>query len=143
VEELQLNIVWPHQVEALWPQIGPWVVLAIGEAADHSDVEFIKRQCVCGNAVPFVLSRNNSIEVVLICETAFYGGRKTLVLRWLCGKERHNWLCYIHLVEDYAYANNFERLELWGRKAWERELKGYGFAHEFTVLGKYVTKRVH
>jgi hypothetical protein len=143
MENFCLTIVHPHNVEAMWPEVGPWILQAVGEQCDTTDALYIKEQCIRGNATIFIVHKDERIEAVLVTEAAFYGGKRTLVLRWLSGSKRHAWLEFIHYVEDYAFTHGFERLELWGRKAWEREMRPYGFAHEYTVLGKFLTKRVH
>lgn len=143
METLQLNLVGSHSIEDNWSAVGPWIIQAMGEGADAWDVNYIKQQATIGNAQIFVLSRYEIIEAVLVTESAFYGGRKTLVLRWFSGRLEDSWLKWIFMLEDYALKSGYERLEVWGRKGWERKLRDYGFGHEFAVLGKHITKRAH
>lgn len=143
LEELHLELVHPANVEDIWPVVGPWILNAVGPLADASDVAQIKNQAVCGNSNIIILRKNRNIELVLVTEACFYGGRKTLVLRWMSGKMENHYLSWIFMLENYALKAGFERLEVWGRKGWERKLKPYGLAHEYTVLGKHLPQRAH
>lgn len=143
MEEICLTLIPPYQVETSWPVLGPWIVQAVGEDADASDVTYIKHQAETGQATIMALTINGVVGVVLVCESALFGGKKTLVLRWLSGAKINDWLKYYSYVEEHAFQHGYERIEVWGRKGWEKQLRPYGFWHEFTVLGKFVTKRVH
>jgi len=144
MEALRIVIVHPLNVEDNWPIVEPYILAAIGIEAQPCDLEYIKRQALTGNARIWIVQRNFNIEAVLVTETVFYGGKKTLVIRWASGKGKLM-LCkdIMDSVETYAYHEGYERLEAWGSKGWERILQPLGFRHEFTIVGKFLAKRMH
>ena len=142
MEQIHLDIVHPLAVEENWTIVAPYILQAVGEEVDKTDVEYIKAAAQRGVAQIWVIHRAKHIEAVLVTETAFYGGRRTLVLRWLAGVEVEEWLDLLSYVEDWAYANQYERIEVWGRKGWEKVLRTQQYLHQFTVLGKPLARRL-
>lgn len=150
MENVQLiyTLVHPSTLEEKWPALGPWVVQAIGDEVNYMDVEYVKAQVLCGNCCIWVGHASehyeaNAIEVVLVCEIAFYCGMRTLVLRWLSGRNMPSWLAHLPHLENWASCQGFVRMEIWGRKGWERELKPHGYKHDTTRLSKFLARSIH
>jgi len=146
--EIQLILLRPQDIDYAWQYIGPWVVQAIGNEAAFMDVEYIKDKARMGNCLIWVghsppYSDPNNIEVVLICEVAFYCNIRTLILRWLSGKNMENWFHHLDQLELWASRSGFLRMEVWGREGWKRMLKSHGYAHEYTHLAKFLRGRVN
>jgi hypothetical protein len=142
MEEVRVTVLLPMDIELHWLTVAPWIVQAVGEGVDDTDMKYIKQQALAGAAQIWVV-RKKDIEAVLVTEAAFYGGRRTLILRWLCGKRIDEWAAILEAVELWAYENQFERVEAWGRKGWEKVLRPLQYTHEFTVLGKSLARRMH
>lgn len=147
IVHLDYLLLHPASVEEAWPLVGPWVVQAIGNDADVTDVEYIKAQAQRGNCQLWIGYKDKlcaeTIEVVLICEAAFYCNLKTLVLRWLSGKNMDNWIEHLPVLENWASANGFLRMEVWGRFGWKHVLKPHGYRHGFTQLYKFLPRSIH
>lgn len=143
MENLQLDQIHPLQIENVWGEIGPWILQAVGEGYDVADANYIKETAQRGASIIWVVHVQNKIEAVLVTEQAFYGGKRTLVLRWFTGRGVKDMLHLYNLIEDWAFKNGYEYIEAWGHRGWEKVLKPYGFTHQFTVVGKPIMKRMH
>jgi hypothetical protein len=142
MEKIQLKILDPIDIANYWATVGPWILTAVGEGVDDTDVNYIRSQALAGAAQIWIVSRKD-IEAVLVTEAAFYGGRRTLVLRWLCGTLVEAWEDILTALEEWAYHNHFEYIEAWGRKGWDKVLRPMGYSHQFTIVGKTLIRRFH
>jgi hypothetical protein len=143
VEEVLLTIIHPSNVLDNWGAVAPWILQAVGDGVDASDVIYIQQQAMSGSAQIWVAEKAHKIEAVLVTEVAFYGGQKTLVLRWLAGHASEDWIDYLDYLENWAATNGYHRVEAWGRKGFEKVLRPYGYRHEFTVIGKPLARRLN
>lgn len=131
------QLVHPANVEEYWHMVAPWIAQAIGESDAWYDLEAIKKGAKEGLCRLWIgRDQNQEIDLVLVTETWYMDGRKVLVLRWLCGKNMHEWLEDFHLVEGWAMSNGFQDIHIWGRPGFSKICKPLGFRHEFTVLSK-------
>jgi hypothetical protein len=141
----------PTDVDEAWPVVAPWILPAIADEPLPMEVDYIKQCAERAQQLIFVAQKGeprkleaSSIEAVLVAEIAFYLGVRTLICRWLGGKsESASWLEHISFLEAWAQQNGFLRVEIWGRKGWERIFKPHGYVHESTHLGKFLRRSTH
>lgn len=124
-------------VEQVWHLVAPYIAQAIGDSDTWSDLDAIKQKAKNGYATVWIgRDQEKQIDVVFVTEPWILDGRKALVIRWLCGKNLKEWLPDLEYLEDWAMANGFQAMQVWGRPGWVRVLKPLGYKHEFTVLSK-------
>lgn len=129
--------VHPMNVDQVWHLVAPWIAQAIGDSDTWVDLAEIYKNAKLGHARIWIgRDLSNQIDMVLVTETWFLDGRRTLVLRWLCGKNMKEWLEDISLIEAWAQSNGFQNVHIWGRPGWIRVCESLGYKHEFTVLSK-------
>lgn len=138
------HLVHPNNVEGVWHLVAPWIAHAIGDSDTWGDLPKIKEMAKDGIARIWVgKNEKEEIDIVLVTETWFFDGRKTLVLRWLCGKDRENWFQDLDLVEAWAISNGYHTMHVWGRPGWKKVMKPLAYKHEFTVLSKPLIRGLH
>ena len=138
------TLVNPNNLENHWYLAAPWIAQAIGSSDTWQDLEEIKGRCKQGLANLWIGRKpDGELDVVLVTETWILGGMKTLVLRWLCGKDMSEWIEDYPVLETFAAANGFSQVNIWGRKGFEKICKPLGFEHAFTVLSKPIIRGLH
>jgi len=133
--------VQPANVEQHWALVAPWIAQAIGGSDSWKDIDEIKKLCIDGSAHIFIgYDLQNEIDVVLVTETWMFDGRKTLVLRWLAGKNMNQWFQDYDVLEAWAAGLGFQDVHIWGRPGFVKMCKPLGFRHEFTVISKPIMR---
>lgn len=138
------RLVHPSNVEDIWHKVAPWIAQAIGEAETWGDLGQIKAMAMAGAARIWIgYDAQDNVDVVLVSEHGMVGGRQTLILRWLCGKNLDQWLQDIEMIEGWAIANGYQSIHIWGRAGWQKVCKPLGYTHEFTIIGKPLIRGLH
>lgn len=135
----------PTNVAAHWVKVAPWIAQAIAEwdVKGPQELDFIFEASSRGAMHIWIGQKDNEIQVVFVTEAIISGGEPVLVVRWLTGMQVDEWVEDIAAVESWARSEGFRRLEVWGRKGWEKKLRKHGFAHEVAILSKRIYSGVH
>lgn len=137
-------LIHPSNIESHWPIVAPWIAQAIGNSDTWRDLDEIKKLALEGVARIWIGKKpQGQIDVVLVTETWIMDGKKTLVLRWLAGKDMKEWLEDFPLVEGWAISQGFQDIHIWSRPGFAKICKPLGFRHEFTVLSKPLIRGMH
>jgi hypothetical protein len=139
------TLVNPFNVEEHWPRVAPWLTLALGPYETWIDLSFIKEKAKAGFAQIWIghKPQSSEIDLVLITESMTIDEKSTLVVRWAAGKDMDEWFGDLGLLEAWAKANGFYKIQVWGRRGWERKLRPLGYTHEFSVVGRLLDRGVH
>lgn len=139
------TIVHPNRVESVWGLVAPMLKTSLSPFTAEVQLQEIKRKAVAGAAVLIIGQKPNEAEIdmVMVTEDCIMEGEKVLVVHWLAGHDLMEWLCDIEVLKNIARDCGFDKLQVWGRKGWERALEPYGFRHEFTVLSVSLKSGVH
>ena len=66
--------------------------------------------------------------------------QRCLNIKIMTGKHRDKWQHLIKHIEDFAWQNNCDLLELVARPGWKRVLKPFGFKESHVLLEKHKEK---
>lgn len=130
-------IIHPTNVEDVWGELGPWVIQAMNDGVEIAEVEEIKESCKHGSRQLIVVGDGvHTIELVLVTETFFYAGRKTMAIIYGSGRLGQDWSNWLAKLENYVAGLGFERIQVRGRLGWLRKLKPEGYELEHVLLSK-------
>lgn len=138
-------LVAPLNVEGYWPMVAPWIARAIGADDTEEDLAIIKHKA-CNNVAQIWLGKTpkeGDIDLVFVTEGMILDNIPTLVIRWLTADKVEDCLIDFGLLENWALHSGYKRLQVWGRRGWERKLKPLGFTHSFTVMNKFIEQGLH
>lgn len=131
------HIVDQGEIQALWPWAAPWLDKAIGEEGSLYDLGVIKSWLESGQLQLWIAEDGPGVPIAfLVTEVVTEGPDKVLSLRWIGGREMEKWLGFLKAIEYVAMWNKVTKIEVYGRKGWERTLKPYGYTFKSIVLGK-------
>jgi hypothetical protein len=140
------KLVNPMNIDNYWSLVAPWIAQAIDDDPDTwVDLDVIHQQLNI-NGMQLWIGENpidNEMDVVAVTEAMKFGGRLTLVIRWLSGKNVDNWVQDIGVIEYWAKDKGFADLQIWGRRGWERKLRPLGYKHVFTAIGRNLERGMH
>lgn len=79
-----------------------------------------------------VLDEEDNMVAAITTRIATYPRRKAMVLDFVGGTKLHKWKdIVIETIGRFAKENDCQHLEGYGRKGWERALRGNGFYSEY------------
>ena len=79
-----------------------------------------------------VLDEEDNMVAAITTRIATYPRRKAMVLDFVGGTKLHKWKdTVIETIGRFAKENDCQHLEGYGRKGWERALRGNGFYSEY------------
>ena len=132
-------------VDLYWDALAPWIGEAVGVPDPAADLEVIKSKALSGVAQIWVgkSPKTGVIDIVLVTEGMVLDNIPTLVIRWLTAVDLNDCMIDFALIENWAHTQGFQRLQVWGRRGWERKLRPLGFVHNFTVLDKFISQGLH
>ena len=111
-----------EDLEFIWSQVKPQIEKALdGSYSSYDILEYIKQ-----NRMQLWISWNDGIEASFVTEVCDYPQLR--VMRWVLagGSNMELWLDLVtSKVEDWAKRNNCQRLEIVGRKGWNKVLRDY------------------
>ena len=138
-------VIAPSNVESHWDNIVPWLEQAIGIDSPMEDLAIIKNKLQRGVAHLWLGKQpvTDEVDMVLITEGMVLDGIPTLVIRWLTSTGLERILEDFDLLENWAKNQGFIRIQVWGRRGWERRLRTLGFVHNSTILDKFITQGLH
>jgi hypothetical protein len=138
-------LIAPGNVDTHWDNIAPWLEQAIGIANPMEDLDIIKDKIRRGVAQLWLGKEPETdlVDMVLITEGMVLDGIPTLVIRWLTSTGLEQILEDFDLLENWAKNQGFTRIQVWGRRGWERRLRTLGFVHNATILDKFITQGLH
>lgn len=138
-------LVSPLNVENYWTTVAPWIAQAIGGEDPAEDLAIVKYKA-CNNIAQIWLGKTpkeEKLDLVFVTEGMVLEEIPTLVIRWLTAADLDQCFLDFGLVERWALHNGYKRIQVWGRRGWERKLKPLGFTHGFTVMNKFLEQGLH
>ena len=124
-------LIAPGNIDNHWDNIVPWLEQAIGIEAPIEDLAIIKNKIQRG------------VAQLWLGKGMVLDGIPTLVIRWLTSTGLEQILEDFDLLENWAKNQGFIRIQVWGRRGWERRLRTLGFVHNSTILDKFITQGLH
>ena len=138
-DEPQLICVDPAMVSGFWPSVSNMIQTAI-ERTGLGLFEKIETDLLDGKSLLWVAWNGRDIEAAALTQLQKTDGGKVCVIVACAGIDRTRWLPLLPQIEDYAADENCECVRLFGRKGWQRALRGYAISN--VVLDKHLPAKL-
>lgn len=126
-----------EELQNMWIWAAPWIEKAVGEEGGWYELDVIKSWLEQGALQLWIADDGPGVPVAfLVTEVIREGNDKVLQLRWCGGRNIESWVHLLKGVEEVAKWNSVAKVEVIGRKGWERQLREYGYEFKHVVLGK-------
>ena len=129
---VDLLCVNPADIAKTWPLARDLIRAAIDHTklSKFADIEV---EVLSGDQLLW-LALSDRIEAAATTHLVKTDGKPLLVVTACAGSQRERWLDLRHRIEGYAKDEGCDRIRLYGRKGWERELKDYRV--EYVIMEK-------
>lgn len=143
------TLISSNNVDYHWKDVAPFVMRALERISVYEeaidDLNIIRQKAMTG-LVQIWTGRNpntEELELVLITEGVMFGTKPILVCRWASGENVEEMLPDFGILEAWAKEKGFHKVQIWGRKGWEKLFRPLGYTHEFTVIGRIIDRGIH
>jgi hypothetical protein len=135
----------PRNLDSAWPRVAPWLMQAIGTEDKWGEIEEIRMGIARGMMQLWVIQDRKSGDLLAVAVTEVHqaGNVKSLVVRWMGGKDIKRWLTDLGLMERWGIINGCTKMEIWGRSGWTRWFSKVGYKEEFRVISKQLEQELH
>lgn len=114
----------PAQVWQVWPHARDFIRRALARTG-LSEFAAVEAEVLSGLQLLWLASDGRRIEAAATTQLTTVSGRKICVLVACGGENRTRWLPLLEGIEDYARAEGCTRMQVIGRKGWQRVLRDY------------------
>ena len=130
---MRVSLVPPEAVRHVWKDVEKVLKKSVATAQDKSETIDVLAGILTGTYVLWVvMNEEDSIIAAFTTRLIVYPQRKALVLDFVGGTRMKEWNDQlIDTMRKYANELGCSHLEGYGRKAWGRSLKKYGFYPEY------------
>ena len=129
---MRVSAVPKETVKYIWKDVERVLKKSVSTAVGKMDLIDVLRGILDDTYVLWVVFENDIIIAAFTTRIIQYPRRRSMALDWVGGNRMREWqdMC-IKVVVSFAKENNCQHLEGYGRKAWGRALKKYGFYPEY------------
>ncbi len=123
----ELVCVDPGRVGEVWPHVAPMIARAMarGGMGRFADVE---RDVLSANAYLWLAIADGSVLASAVTQVTTQMDHRLCTIVACAGCDYGRWGALIEGLENYARAENCQRMEICGRPGWLRRLPGYRLA---------------
>lgn len=133
--QLQVTVVPPAVVDIVWNDAKQFLQAALETTRGRYGMNDIYSLLQSGELVLWlVLDDAEPIACITTRITDYPSGSRALAMDWIGGERMAEWLPMAHsMMKRYASDNGCTHMEGYGRKAWGRWLRKYGWEPEYTA----------
>lgn len=124
----ELLCVPPEMVSKIWPHVRVMIKRAV-EATDLSSIEELENDVLSGRQLLWLAWLDGKIMASATTHLIKPREDKVCVLTACAGRHRETWMPLRARIEQYARDEGAKKMQLFGRKGWERVLDGYHVEH--------------
>jgi hypothetical protein len=124
------------EIDAVWPEVRPWLMRACATSRGKFDAEDIRAGLLAGDDQLWIWKTPTAFAVG-ITRISTYPKQRVCTLRIVTGENMDEWaLPCIDTIERWAKQNGCDAMELQARPGWERLLsrRGYDKTHVYLEL---------
>lgn len=118
----------PALVSYIWPAVSGLIKSAF-DRTRLSSFEETEKAVLSGHQILWIAWNGESIEAAATTELIKVDAAKICVVVACGGKNRARWLPLLDGIEDFARKEGCAGMRIYGRKGWERALRGYRARH--------------
>ena len=127
-----------NKVEQVWSFAVKDVADALARSNGYARAEHIKKDILDNKMQLWILWESETKEYYGVCVTEIIQRplQRCLNIKIMTGRHRDKWQHLIKYVEEFAWKNNCDLLELVARPGWKKVLKQYGYKESHVLLEK-------
>ncbi len=127
-----------NKVEQVWSFAVKDVADALARSNGYARAEHIKKEILDNKMQLWILWDSETKEYYGVCVTEIIQRplQRCLNIKIMTGRHRDKWQHLIKHVEEFAWKNNCDLLELVARPGWKKVLKQYGYKESHVLLEK-------
>ena len=127
-----------NKVEQVWSFAVKDVADALARSNGYARAEHIKKEILDNKMQLWILWDSETKEYYGVCVTEIIQRplQRCLNIKIMTGRHRDKWQHLIKHVEEFAWKNNCDLLELVARPGWKKILKQYGYKESHVLLEK-------
>ena len=127
-----------NKVEQVWSFAVKDVADALARSNGYARAEHIKKEILDNKMQLWILWDSETKEYYGVCVTEIIQRplQRCLNIKIMKGRHRDKWQHLIKHVEEFAWHNNCDLLELVARPGWKKILKQYGYKESHVLLEK-------
>ena len=126
------------KVKQVWSIVVKDIADALARSNAYARAEHIKKDIVDNKMQLWILWDSETKEYYGVCVTEIIQRplQRCLNIKIMKGRHRDKWEHLIKHVEEFAWHNNCDLLELVARPGWKKILKQYGYKESHVLLEK-------
>ena len=127
-----------NKVEQVWSFAVKDVADALARSNGYARAEHIKKEILDNKMQLWILWDSETKEYYGVCVTEIIQRplQRCLNIKIMTGRHRDKWQHLIKHIEDFAWQNKCDLLELVARTGWKRVLKPFGYKESHVLLEK-------
>ena len=135
-----------ENIDIVWRQCKTMIADAMASSNNYANASHFK-QWISENKMQlwFLWDKEADIDQrlygIVVTEIIQRPLQRCLNIKIMTGKHREKWQHLIKHIENYAWQNNCDLLELVARPGWKRVLKPFGFKESHVLLEKHKEKK--
>ena len=126
------------KVKQVWSIVVKDIADALARSNAYARAEHIKKDILDNKMQLWILWDSETKEYYGVCVTEIIQRplQRCLNIKIMTGRHRDKWQHLIKHVEEFAWHNNCDLLELVARPGWKKILKQYGYKESHVLLEK-------
>ena len=135
---MQLVQIPKQNIEEVWPIVVKDIADALARSNGYARAEHIKIWILDNKMQLWILwySQDKKNYGVVVTEIIQRPLQRCLNIKIMTGSHREKWQHLVKQIEDFAWQNNCDLLELIARPGWKRVLKPFGYKESHVLLEK-------
>ncbi len=134
-----------EKVEQLWTLVEQDIANALARSNGYARAEHIKNWILDNKMQLWIVwdqkqKDNSKYYGVCVTEIIQRPLQRCLNIKIMTGRHREKWQHLVKHIEDFAWQNNCDLLELVARPGWKRVLKPFGYKESHVLLEKHKEK---
>ena len=136
---IELIYVPTKSVNDVWALVKTDIANSLNRSNGYALADHIKEWILQDKMQLWILwdSQDKKYYGVVVTEIIQRPLQRCLNIKIMTGNHREKWQHLIKQVEDFAWQNNCDSLELVARPGWKRVLKPFGFKESHVLLEKH------
>ncbi len=127
-----------ENVKSIWDMVSNNIADALARSNGYARAEHIKKWILDNKMQLWILwdSKDKKYYGVVVTEIIQRPLQRCLNIKIMTGSHREKWQHLIKHIEDFAWQNKCDLLELVARTGWKRVLKPFGYKESHVLLEK-------
>ncbi len=129
---MELVFIPKSKIRSVWPLVHDLIKQGLRHPNRRMDIPSIKKMTMDGDWHMWVIWDNDNKNPRAVFFTEIYeeiSGLKIGTMRFFSGRDRNDWKQLLSTLEENMRNAGVQRMEIWARRGWLRELPEYKLTH--------------